>query len=66
MPVLCCTVESHVRVGGAITGEAPPVGVLMVRCRVVYDELTDVPVLCDETLSTSTLCTKDCTTEGVL
>lgn len=38
----------------------------MVRCRVVYDELTDVPVLCDETLSTSTLCSMDCTMDGVL
>ena len=65
-PLLCCTIVSHVRVGGALTGGVLPVGVLMVRCRVVYDELTDVPVLCDETLSTSTLCIIDCTTEGVL
>ena len=64
-PLPCCTIVSHVRVGGALTGVLP-VGVLIVRCRVVYDELTDVPVLCDDTLSTSTFCIIDCTTEGVL
>ena len=44
-PLLCCTSASQVRVGGALTGGVLPVGVLMVRCRVAYDELTDVPVL---------------------